>query len=284
MQGVNNRMISYQSLTHSNNQSEEDKLISEGDAYSIKYEYHKAMTAYLTAADAHSKKALQKCYALVKEELGLGMIVHACRDAAAKRSPTALLMLGEMFEHGYCVEKNCIEAAKNYSAAAELRQFLAGQKLLKMYATSTVLDDDFDTAMQCIDIAVVENPYLKLEFATHLNNAALNYLYADDNREVIGLKLVQIYSKASDLGSVKALRNLGGMYEIGRGVDKDKVKAKEIYACAAEKENAEPAYRTRKDARKVDNSVQIDPAYRLNSLGPDDFFKSPQTPKKLRRY
>lgn len=278
---VNNGSGNRQPRSDRGDQSKVEMLISEGDAYAIKYEYQHAMTAYLSAADTDNTKALQKCYLTVKEELGLGLILKSCLDAAAKGSPAAFLMLGEMNEHGYGVDKNSVEAAKNYTAAAKLGQSLAARKLLNMFSATSVIEDDFDTAMHCIDEVVSENPYLKLDFACQLNSVALKYYYGEVSHGLTGSEVVQIYAKAGDLGSVHALRNIGGMYEIGRCVGKNSAKAQEFYDYASEKEKADSGCSVEKK-RKADYKDQIDPAYVLIRIDQDDLFGNPQTLKRLR--
>ena len=60
----------------------------------------------------------------------------------------------------------------------------------------------------------------------------MGYMYDEE-----GIEVKNDYNKAIELGRIKALCNLGLMYECSKGVKQDYHKAKELYAKAAVKKN-----------------------------------------------
>ncbi len=184
------------------------------------------------------------------------------REGASRGNDWAMTNIGEFYKEGYGVTADPAEAVRWYTAGAKSGELTAQTRLARMYQTGDGVEKDFAKARFWFETAAsrgVPNALTRLgiiyeegqgtdrdvDAAVRLYVSAaqqgdreayyrLGKLYAaktplyDDPKLAAGLLL-----KASTGKVFGAARELGKLYEQGRGVDKDLVKARALYASEA---------------------------------------------------
>ncbi len=117
--------------------------------------------------------------------------------------------------------------------AARTGNLLANRLLARIYMTKAEDSEDEQTQAQFKDLALENHMHAIALGSTNsmytLANLYLNNYFGEDNKEA-GLPLLE---QAADLGHTESLIYLGHLYNNGRQVDKDLVKADEYFALAA---------------------------------------------------
>ena len=183
---------------------------------------------------------------------------------AEQGSDLAMMLLGDMYQSGYGVEKNydkalklfstpaengnvyaqtCIgsvhynrryysQSLKWYRKAAEQGYAYAQNNLGLMYVNGDGVEQDYKKAFEWWQKAAEQG------HAGAQNN--LGVMYANGYRVARDYKkAVDWYSKAAEQGYTTAQFNLGEMYEYGYGVEQDDKKAFELYLKAAKQGHAD---------------------------------------------
>jgi TPR repeat protein len=168
--------------------------------------------------------------------------------------------VGTMYDHGFGVLRNCVEAMKWYRKAADQSYADAQYKLGQMYAVGRGAPQDSAEAMKW---------YRKAADQGHTDaqyNLGIMYERGwgvpHDYAEA-----VKWYRKAADQGDGEAQNNLGVMYANGQGVPQDYVEAYKWYTLAAsqlpEEKRRDEAVSARDVVARKMTPAQIAEAQRL---------------------
>ena len=180
------------------------KLTTQGDGFYDKKEYEKALWCYLEAAELPSEKS----------------------------NGALLNRIGYMYDKGYGVAEDDIEAVKWFRKSADQGNAMAQHNMGFMYQYGKGVSQDYNEAVKW---------YRKsAEQGNADGQLNLGYMYekgygvAEDDVEA-----VKWYRKSADQGNATAQHNMGLMYQYGKGVSQDYNEAVKWYRKSAEQGNAE---------------------------------------------
>ncbi len=144
--------------------------------------------------------------------------VQAVIDEANKGDPNAQFKLGEMYFEGNDGRKDCNEAFKWYSKAAEQGVARAQYKLGLMYYSGQAVPPDCNKAIEYFTKSA--------EQGNTTAQVALGEMYYDGEDVPQNYKeAAKWYKKAADGDDATAQRNLALMYGDGKGVVEDYIEA-----------------------------------------------------------
>lgn len=157
--------------------------------------------------------------------------VYQLQIAANSGHTHALTRLGEYYLNGTVVEKDSLEAARLLRKAAILADSIALYKYARLMIDADIpCDSILGTPLECITAAAEKQE----------QNAMLWLVEYEDKRE--NYRCAYIYAKELYMmGNVDATMYIAGCYRYGRGVERDRQLAKELYREAAAAGNEEAA-------------------------------------------
>lgn len=214
-----------------------------------------ALDLFTKAANQNNAEAQNNLAAIYNNGIGVArdykLAFNWYFKAIDNGSITALYNIGTMYETGLGVEKSLTMAFNYYSKAAEKGFSLAQYELGMMYLKGNAVDRNYALAKEWLDKSNYAAKYLALgymyENGLGVKNDILEALREYDLANILDQKeakthieriLRQITSKA-DNGDLNSTLLLASIYLNGKGVEKKRQKAVDLYKQAAEKGSEE---------------------------------------------
>lgn len=206
------------------------------NGFGVEQDYAKAIEYYERAMNLGYGSSAGALGWLYQEGIGVeqnyAKAIEYYEKGAALENGLSAHQLGYMYQEGIGVEQNYAKAVEYYEKGIELGMVNSANNLAFMYRDGIGVEQSDAKTIECFEKGV------SMGDAGCAYNLAMTYQhYVFDN-----LKAVEAYEKAIELGHAVAPYNLGEIYYYGWGVEKDEVKAQELYDLAVSRgcPNAEP--------------------------------------------
>ena len=216
------------------------KMYHEGNVV-VKRIPHKAVKLFTKAAEAGDVEAQYKlgvCYCNgegvpVDEAKGIELI----KKAAERGHMDAQRTLGDLYITGSCVKADALEAVSWYRKAASQGDLSAATQVGASYASGLGIEKDVAEAMRWL-----EKP-AKAKIADAEITLGMLYMSEFPGDSLKAKKAAELLEHPAQEGDEYAQVALGDLYADGRGIEKDEVKAFDLYLEAANKGLATAQYK-----------------------------------------